>query len=63
MIGLPLTWLYLSSLNEIGMTLKILIVGPFITGAALGMIILPGYTLTPEEWSVKTDRLKLVFSK
>ena len=41
---------------------RILIAGPFIVGASLGMIILPGYTLTPDEWKIKQQRLKLIFS-
>ena len=60
LMGLGISYLYLSSLNEIGSTLKILMAGPIITGLSLGMIILPGYNLTEEEWAVKENRVPLI---
>ncbi|GAA4276101.1 hypothetical protein [Aquimarina mytili] len=62
-IGVSISWFYLSTLNEIGTTLRILAIGPFIVGASIGMIIVPGYTLTPDEWKIKEQRLKLIMSK
>ena len=60
-LGGSITILLSTMLDSLGGALRILYAGPLLMGMGLGMIILPGYQPTNEEWADKTKRWPLIW--
>jgi hypothetical protein len=62
-IGIPLSWLAYSMLNETGSCFRILMAGPVIIALGIGMIIFPGGNITAKESREKTKDPKVMIQE
>jgi hypothetical protein len=61
LMGGGLASLLCSMLDGLGGAMRILYAGPLLVGMGLGMLILPGYQPTDEEWADKKKRFPLIW--
>ena len=61
-LGMALTLLLMTMMNDAPGVFRILYAGPLLVGGGLGMMIMPGYQPTDEEWSDKTQRMPLIWN-